>query len=364
VTKSLLAAQSTYPGFDPGHVATVSIDLRQNGYDRPRGLAFYRRLLDVARAEPGVESATLAAATPLGLLEVRTQPIAIDGYVPAHDENLEFMFNTIGPDYLRTLRIGLPYGREFRDRDDESATPVAIVNTTLAERFWGGGASALGKRIRVGDDWRTIVGVASDVKYARINELPRPYVYVPLMQAYSSNMVLHLRGPGPVEDLVKRARVEVASLDANLPIMFSKSLTDRVQGAIVPYRLTATMLFIFGVAGMILAALGTYGLVSYTVRQSTHEIGIRMALGATAASVVRVFLSRGLWLGGIGAAIGVTVALAASRLIRSALFGVSTTDPMSFSGALAIVLGGVLLATFVPAWRASRTDPLRALRHQ
>ena len=364
VTKSLQAAQSVYPGFDAGHVATVSIDLRQNGYDRSRGLAFYRRLLETARAEPGVESATLAAVTPLGLLEVRTQPIAIDGYVPAPDEHLEFMYNTIGPDYLHTLRIGLPFGREFRDGDDGNAAPVAIVNTTLAEKFWGGGANAMGRRIRVGDDWRTVVGVAADVKYARVDESPRPYVYVPLAQSYSSNMILHLRGPGPVEDLVKRARAEVATLDANLPIVFGKSLTDRVQGAIFPYRLTATMLFIFGVAGMILAALGTYGLVSYTVRQSTHEIGIRMALGATAASVVRVFLSRGLSLGAIGAAIGITVALGASRLIRSALFGVSLTDTTSFATALVVVLSGVLLATLVPAWRASRTDPLRALRHQ
>jgi hypothetical protein len=276
------------------------------------------------------------------------------------------MSNTVGSDYFRTLRIPLMAGRSFEDRDDESASPVAIVNNTLAERFWGGAASAIGKRIRVAGagDWRTVIGVAADVKYARINETPRPYIYLPFLQWYRSSMVLHTRGPAAVDLLVDQARAHVASLDPDLPILHAAPLAEATRGAFILFDLTATMLFVFGVSGMALAAMGTYGLVSYTVKQSTHEIGIRMALGAPALSVVRGFLARGLRLGAAGAALGMIAALAVSRLLGSVLFGVSATDAISFARALAVVLGVVAAATIIPAWRAARTNPLSALRHQ
>ena len=177
-------------------------------------------------------------------------------------------------------------------------------------------------------------------------------------------MILHTRGAAPVEQLVAQARAHVEALDANQPILYARSLEEETRGAFIFFDLTATMLFIFGAAGMALAVMGTYGLVSYVVRQSTREIGIRMALGASGLSVVRGFAARGLRLGVIGAALGIVAALGVTRLLGSVLFGVSPTDAASFAGALAIVLGGVLLATMIPAWRAARTDALRALRHQ
>ena len=213
-------------------------------------------------------------------------------------------------------------------------------------------------------DWRTVIGVAADVKYLRINEAPRPYLYLPFLQSYRSSMILHTRGPAPVDLLVDQARAQVAALDPDLPILYARPLAEATRGALILFDLTATMLFIFGVAGMALAAMGTYGLVSYTVKQSTHEIGIRMALGASGLSVVRRFLARGLRLGAVGAALGIAAALGVSRLLGSVLFGVSATDAISFARALAVVLGGVIVATIVPAWRAARTNPLIALRHQ
>ena len=179
-TRNVEAARRAYPGFDAGHVTAIAVDLKQNGYDEARGRVFYRRLLDAARAEPGVESATLAAFVPMAFLDTRALRVAIEGYEPRRDEDLAFLSNTVGSDYFRTLRINLMAGRAFEDRDDETAAPVAVVNNTLAQRFWGGAANAIGKRIRVADgDWRTVVGVAADVKYSRINESPRPYVYLP-----------------------------------------------------------------------------------------------------------------------------------------------------------------------------------------
>jgi hypothetical protein len=300
--------------------------------------------------------------------------VTIENYEPRRGDNLAFMSNAVGPDYFRTLRIPLVAGRAFEDRDDEAAAAVVVVNHTLAQRFWGTATNAIGKRVRVAGagDWRTVIGVAADVKYARINESPRPYVYVPFMQWYRSNMVLHTRGSSsasgaaavPIDRLVDQARANVAALDADLPILKARPMAESMRGAMMLFDLMATMLFIFGAAGMALAAMGTYGLVSYTVRQSTHEIGIRMALGASGMSVVRRFLTRGLRLGAIGAGLGVIAALAVSRLLSGVLFGVSATDATSFGRALALVFGIVIVASIIPAWRAARTNPLSALRHQ
>jgi ABC-type lipoprotein release transport system permease subunit len=176
--------------------------------------------------------------------------------------------------------------------------------------------------------------------------------------------VLHSRGRASADVLVDEAQARIAALDANLPVLYSRPLVERMKGATLVFSLTASMLFVFGMAGMALAAMGTYGLIAYTVKQSTHEIGIRMALGASGPSVVRGFLERGLRLGAIGAGLGLAAALAATRWLSSALFGVSATDVSSFARALAIVMSVVVVATLVPAWRASRMNPLSALRHQ
>jgi macrolide transport system ATP-binding/permease protein len=363
--RSVEAARRTDPGFDPNQLIAVDLDVRQNGYDAARGRQFYRRLLETARTDVGIESATLSTEMPLSLLDSRAQRVAVEGYEPARDENLAFLFNTVGPDYLRTLRIGLLAGREFEDRDDDTGPPVALVNATLAQRFWGGAANAVGKRIRLEDGvWRSVVGVAADVKYARVNEAPRPYVYVPFFQAYRSAVTLHTRGPAAVDVLLDQAAARVEALDPDLPISSARPATESIRGAFIFYQLAATMLLVFGAAGMALAALGTYGLVSHVVTQSRHEIGIRLALGATSQSVLRRFLGRGLRLGAIGALVGTVAALGVGRLLERVLFGVTPTDPVSFSRATAVVLAAVALATLVPAWRAARTDPLRALRHQ
>ena len=365
MSRSLDAARRLNPGFDASQVASVGVDVRQNGYDESRGRVFYRKLLDSARGDAGVESASLAEYTPLGFLDTRTTRVTIEGYEPRRGEDLAFMSNAVSSDYFRTLRIPLVAGRAFEDRDDEKAAPVIVVNQTLAQRFWGGAANALDKRIRIGDrEWRTIIGVAADVKYSRVDEAPRPYFYLPFLQSYRSGMMLHTRGPAPSEALAGQARARVAALDGDLPILFARPLTEQIAGALIFLRLAATMLFLFGSSGMALAALGTYGLISYTVKQSTHEIGIRMALGAPAASVVRQFLERGLRLGAIGVVLGSAGALGAARMLGNVLFGVSATDVTSFARALAIVFVGVVAATIIPAWRAARTNPLSALRHQ
>ena len=197
------------------------------------------------------------ALTPLAGVADSSGLGAIDGYTPRRGEDLAFSFNTVGPDYFRTLRINVAAGRAFEDRDHETAAPVAVVNNTLAQKFWGGATNAIGKRIRVGTgDWRTVIGVAADVKYAEINEAPRPYVYVPFFQSYRSSMILHTRGAAPVSVLVNQARARVVALDPDLPIIHARPLAEETRGATIILEFMSAMLFLFGVARMTLAGLG------------------------------------------------------------------------------------------------------------
>ena len=367
-TRTVDAARRADPGFDTQHVAAFELDVRQNDYDEVRGRAFYRQLLESVRAVPGVESATLAVNPPMNLVETRASRVVIDGYESRRGEDLALLTNTIAPDYFRTLKVPLVSGRAFSDDDDETSAQVAIVNRTFADRFWGGPGQAIGRRLQVADGgWRTVIGVAADLKYLRIDEAPRPYVYLPFAQAYRSNLILYARAQAgsnlSIEKLVELGRARIEALDANLPVFYARPMEETTRGALVFFDLTATMLSIFGAAGMVLAVMGTYGLVSYVVRQSTREIGIRMALGATAPVIVRGFVARGLRLGLVGAAVGVVAALAVTRMLASVLFGVSPTDFPSFAIAFATVIGGVVVAALVPACRATRTGAIRALRH-
>jgi predicted permease len=365
VWRSVAAARHADPGFDARQVGSLLVDLRHNHYDEARGQVFYRKLLDAGRAGAGVESVALAAHHPLNLQDTRALDVRVEGYRPAENEDLALLSNIVSPGYFRTLRVGVLAGRDFGQHDTAGAPQVAIVNATFAHRFWGTARSALGRRFRVaGGDWRTVVGVVSDMKYIKIDEGARPYFYLPLEQSYRPGMLLYARSSAASDVLLSQAREWVAAIDPELPILYARPLSDRLRGAFIFYDLAAAMLLVFGLCGMALAALGTYGLVAYTVAQSTHEIGLRMALGATSASIIVSFMATGFRLGAAGVALGFAAAIAAGRLLASVLFGVSTLDPVAFGAALFVVLGAVGAATFVPAWRGSRTDPLAALRHQ
>jgi len=365
VIRSLESARTADAGFDPRNVASVSVDLRPSGYDGTRGRAFYQTLLDTVRAQPGVESAALTAGLPLTLVDNSSVDTVIEGHHPRQGEDMRILINTISPDYLATLRIGLVAGRDFAPTDLSDALPVAIVNETMARRFWGTLDGALGKRMRLsGGDWRTVVGVARDIKYARITEDPRPHVYRPLEQNYLPAMTLHVRSRDPEAVLLARLRSTVQSLDPNLPILNARMLTEQTRVALSVFSMAAGVLMVFGVIAVILTALGTYGLVSYAARQSTHEIGIRIAIGASRAELLRRFLGRGLRLGAVGAACGLVGSVIVTRLLAGLLYGVSPTDAASFAGAVTLVLATVLAASLIPAWRASRTDPIAALRHR
>ena len=365
VVRSLEAAQAANVGFDERHVAAVMVDLRSSGYNEERGAAFYERLLDAVRAQPGNEGVSLANTPPLTLVDSTSSDTVIEGREPRKGEDLRLLVTTVSPGYLATLHIPLVTGRDFVSLDRRTSLPVAMINETMARRFWGEPANALGRRIQVGrGQWRTIVGVARDIKYARVTEEARPHIYLPSGQNYLASMVILARSPDPDSALLDRIRATVQSLDPNVPIVRANMLAQQTRAALGIFAMAAGTLTVFGVIAMLLTALGTYGLVSYAARQSTHEIGIRIAIGADRRDLLTRFLARGLRLGVAGAACGLGLAVIVARLLTSLLYGVSPTDIVTFSGALALVMMIVLLASLIPAWRASRTDPIAALRHR
>jgi len=365
VLRSYAAAQHATGGFESANVTAIAIDLKTAGYDDTRGPVAITRLLDAFAAEPAFEHAALATNVPMSLVDPGPRATNVEEYSPRSDEDMLFLYNIVSPQYFQTLRIPLLAGRDFTRTDDANAQPAVIINETMAHRFWQTPDNAIGKRLRSGtSEWRTVIGVARDVKYARLSEAPRPFVYYPILQNYAPGFVIHARTGGDLNYAMHRVRDHVQALDPTIPITLSRTLTEQTRVALSVYELAAGALTMFGVMTMVLAAIGIYGLVAYTVQQSTQEIGIRMAIGASGIAVVRDFLRRGTALAGIGALIGLVLAAAASGAIRSLLYGVGARDLMSFAAATAVVMTIAILASLVPAWRAAKTDPLKALRHQ
>jgi putative ABC transport system permease protein len=365
VVRSLESARHADPGFDTKDVASLALDLQANGYNEARGHAFLDNVLEELRSDASVESATLAGNTPMALVPGRTLEFEIEGYAPGASEDLRFLINLVAPDYFHTLRIPLLAGRDFAGADDRSSRQVAIVNETLARRFWSDPQQALGKRLRVPrGGWIVVGGVARDVKYLRLDEKPQPFVYLPFKQYPLVPVFLHVRARGDMHAAIPQLRARIQTMDANLAILDARPLREQTEAGFTILQMAAGVLAVFGAVAALLAALGTYGMVSYSARQSEHEIGIRMAVGADRADVVRRFLGRGIRLGVVGTTLGIAGSLAVSRVLVSLLYGVSATDVASFATASVTVMTVVAVASLIPAWKASRTDPIAALRHR
>jgi predicted permease len=361
--RALQQAQTINLGFTPQRAGEVSFDLRLQGYDEVRGRAFQKQLLERVRALPGVQSAGIADLAPVDLHFSRDR-VLIEGQPLERLEKAPVaMINRASPGYFQAMDTRLVAGRDFTEQDDDKAPRVAIINETFARRFWPG-EDPIGKRFSQGgpeSPKREVIGVVQDGKYAGLNEDPKPFVSRPLWQTYSGSTTVIARGAGDPQQLIALVRSEVQQLDPNLPLA-SRTLIERMNLPLLPARLAATVLGGFGLVALALAAIGIYGVMSYAVAKRTHEIGVRMALGAQRADVLKLVIGQGLTLTLIGMAIGSLAALALTRAMTSLLFGVSATDPLTYVG-VAVLLGAVaLLACYLPARRASRVDPMVALR--
>jgi predicted permease len=361
--RSLRAAQDLDPGFEPQQLLIASVDLIPNGYTADTGRQFHRRLLERLSAVPGVESYTLARQVPLGLGGTSSMSVAVDGYTPQPNEEVVIAYNVVGPRYFETMRIGLTAGREFLTTDAEHSPRVLIVNETMSRRYWPG-RDPLGARVRIGKDEYQVIGIANDIKYSRINEAPQPHMYLSLAQSFSSTVAVHVRSaaaPGPVLEAVRDA---VRALDANLPIFDARSMEEHMQSAVFAQRMGANLLGLMGLLAVILAGVGLYGVIAYAVSQRTQEMGIRLALGAAPADLLRLVLRQGLTLTSVGLALGLALAFAATGFMGALLPGIAPRDPITFVAVpLALVLIAVV-ASLIPARRAGAVDPVVALRYE
>ena len=370
VVRTLQQLQTMNPGFDSQNALMMAFDLNLQGYDEQRGQQFYRQLTERVQALPGVKSATISSYIPL-TLNYNSRDIFIEGQPAERGENVPTSMNaSAGPRYFETMRTPLLQGREFTDQDQPKSEPVAVVNEAFVKRLMpnvSSSAEAVGKRFAFGSargPYMRIVGVVQTGKYFNIAEDPRPFVWTPMSQDYQSNGILTVRTDGNADALLGAVRKQVQTIDPNLPLYDVKTLTEHMRFALFPPRIAATVLGVFGLVALLLSAIGIYGITSYTVAQRTHELGIRLALGAQRSDVLKLVLRHGFKLTMIGAALGLGGAYLATRAITSVLYGVSATDRFTFVFVSSLLIGVALVASYVPSRRATKVDPLIALRSE
>ncbi len=364
--RSLQSANTIDPGFRVDRALTVPINLGLLRYKEFEGENFYRNLLARVEAQPGVERASLVRFAQLGFSFAQFHVFKEGSRDKRRDEGISTGFNVVGPNYFKTMETPLVRGRDFSETDRKGAPGVVALNQTLAATLWPG-EDALGKRVSVSGPkgpFLEVIGVARDGKYRSLGELPHPYIYRPLLQSYDPKMTLVVRTKGEPQSVAAAVREQIRALDANLPVADVKTLRDQLDLSLFPSRVAAWTLGGFGVLALLLAAIGIYGVVSYSVAQRTREIGVRMALGAKEKDVLRLVLGEGLFVIAVGLALGLLLAFAATRVIVGFLYGVGATDPLTFAG-VPLLLGFIaLVASYIPARRATKVDPLVALRYE
>jgi predicted permease len=363
--RSLQNAQSADPGFAIANAFAMDFDLDLKALSREEGLRYYRTLLERVEALPGVRSAGLGNRAPLDI-STPTVPIALDaGAPPAGRPELSVSFYRVDDGYFETTGIALVEGRGFDGRDVEGGARVVVVNETMARRFWPN-ASAVGQRFRYGDEGTPVevVGVARDSKYRTLGEDPTPLVYSPFSQDYEAAMTLIVRtegAPGPVMGAVRN---ELGRLDRSPQGFFARTMAEHTSVSLAPMRIASAFLAVVALVALLLASVGVYAVVAHAVGERTREIGIRMALGATAGAILKTVVARGMRPVVVGLVAGACAALALARFPQSMLFGVGATDPTTIA-AVGVMLAAVsLVACYVPARRAARVDPTVALRSQ
>src|SRR6266852_3855406 len=362
--RSFMSAQQINPGFNSHNVLIASYDLFMAGYSEATGAEFDHQLIAKLEALPGIQSAALSSRVPLGFGGGSTS-VKPEGYVLQPNESMETQFAIITPNYFKTMQIPIVKGRDFTLQDTKKSQRVVIVNETFVDRYWPN-QEGVGKQLNsdLTNEWFTVVGVARTSKVNELNEKPTPFLYLPLHQVYRATMIINARVTGDPLAFGKSVEKTLHELNADLVVFDVTTLELREQIATFGQRVAGTFVGAFGLLALILAAVGIYGVTAYTTRQRTHEIGIRMALGASKEDILRLVLGQGIRLALVGVSIGLVVSILLTRFLKNLLFGVTSTDAITFSSVAVLLCLVTLAACFVPALRATKVDPMTALRYE
>jgi len=358
--RTLMKATQADPGFDRSHVLLSSVELQSANYSQADARIFQRKLLFRIEAIPGVTSAALSDWVPLSFTR-GSSDVFPEGYVPRPHESMEVRRASVTAGYFQTMKIPLLQGREFTLDDSEDAPRVAIVDQTMANHFWPG-QFPLGKRMRIYDNWFTVVGVVKNIKHQRINEAPEPIVYLSYFQFSGPQAIFHVRTQGDPQLFAAPVEQAVHELDARLPVFDVRTLEQSMQVSSMFEVIESTFAGAFGFLALILAASGIYGVIAYRTQLRTHEIGIRVALGASRADVLGLVLHQGLRLTAIGLFLGLAMSLILTRFLRGLLYGVSAMDPLTVLSVTALLSLIAVAACYLPALRAMRVNPVTAMR--
>jgi predicted permease len=368
--RSLTRAEEIDLGFKPHNLLNVGVNPGMQGYEQARAEAFLRELLRRAKSLPGVESASLSFSVPMGYYSTGAQ-IHVAGQAPAPNRELPGAgFNIVTPEYFQTMGMKISAGRAFNEADTSSSAPVAIINEVMAKRLWPN-QDPLDRQFSYVDEKGmgpsvTVVGVVNAAKTSSIMDQPGNFFYTPQTQNYRTTHVLQLRTTVPPETLIPSIEAQVRELDPNLPLFDVMSMDKSLNGAngFFLFKVGAAFAGTLGGLGLLLAVVGVYGVVSYTASRRTHEIGVRMALGANPWKIFAMVLKQAIVLVGAGVGIGLVAALAVTHLLTSLLVGVSSYDPLTYISVAALLVIVALVACYIPAHRATRIDPCIALRYE
>ena len=363
--KSFARARAVDPGFSPDGVALAQFDFSTSGYDAKQTDVFCRRLHDRLQQLPGVTAVSYDDSVPLGFQGGNWETLQVEGYVPGPNENMKIYRDLISPDYFESMKIPIVEGRDFDWHDDSTTQNVMIVNQEFVRRFLQN-RSAIGHKVHGWGKWFTIVGVAKDSKYHRVTENPQPYFYIPIRQIFRPEygLTFHVRTSGSVNEAIASLRREAAAIDPAITIFDAQSMSEYISASLFGAKITADLLSLLSAVGLLLAAMGLYGVMAYSVAQRTREFGVRVAMGAQQSDILGLILRESARLTLLGTAVGLVLAAVATRVVANQMYRVSPLDPLTFCGVGLVLMAVAFTASYVPAWRAAKVDPMVALRYE
>ena len=363
--KSFERTRAVDPGFSPDGVALAQFDFSSAGYNAQQTDTFCHRLREQLEQHPGVTAVSYDDSVPLGFHGGNWETLEVEGYVPGPNENMKIYRDLVSPGFLDSMKIPLLEGRDFDWHDDATMQKVMIVNQEFVRRFLGN-RSAIGHKVHGWGEWFTIVGVAKDSKYHRVTEQPRPYFYIPIRQIFRPEygLTFHVRTSGTVSEAIAALQREAAAIDPGITIFDAEPMTEYISASLYGARITANLLSLLSAIGLLLAAMGLYGVMAYSVAQRTREFGVRMAMGARQRDLLGLILQESAKLTLSGTAAGLIIAAMSTRIVAHQIYSVSPLDPLTFGGVGLVLVVVALVASYVPAHRAAKVDPMVALRYE